>query len=49
MFDDSEVGKSFPQSKLKFMCYIDYGLVPYFKEEVVKAVIASPYCFFVIQ
>ena len=43
MFNDSEVAKSFSLSKTKCMYYMNYGLGPYFKEELVKTVKASPY------
>ena len=43
MFNDSEVAKSFSLSKTKCMYYINYGVAPYFKEELVNAVEASPY------
>ena len=43
IFSDSEIAKSFQLSKTKCSYYINYGLAPYFKEELVKCIKVSPY------
>ena len=43
MFSDSEIAKSFRLSKTKCSYYINHGLAPYFKEELVKSINLSSY------
>ena len=42
MFRDSEIAKSFQMSKTKCSYYTMYGLAPYYKEELIQKVKASP-------
>ena len=43
MFLDSEIAKCFKLSKTKSAYYVVYGLGPYFKEELLQSIRASPY------
>ena len=42
MFRDSEIAKLFQMSKTKCSYYTMYGLAPYYKEELIQKVKASP-------
>ena len=46
MFSDSEIAKSFQLSKTKCAYFINYGISPLFKEQLVNEIISSP-CFVV--
>ena len=42
MFQDNQIMKSFQMSKTKCSYYIMYSLAPYYKEELIQKVKASP-------
>ena len=44
IFEDSEVAQAYGCARTKSMCILNGALAPYFKSELVKRMICSPYC-----
>ena len=45
VFPDSQIAKSYSQSKTKMAYNINYGIAPYHKEKLIYVVRNTPFCF----
>ena len=44
MFPDSEIAQKFQQGKSKCAYLVNYGMAPFVKDQLVKNIVASPFC-----
>ena len=45
MFPDSNIAKAYSQGETKVKYYIQFGIAPYFKDELVKDIKGAGFCF----
>ena len=44
MFPDSKIAQKFQQGKSKCAYLVNYGMAPFVKDQLVKNIVASPFC-----